>query len=52
MYKPDVCQNGRVAMLPAATRNYVSSILTSDLGNLLKKQFVHETLLFPEEDNY
>ena len=36
MYKLDVCQNGRVAMLPAATRNYVSSILASDLENRFK----------------
>ena len=33
MYKLDRCQDGRVAMLPAATRNYVSSILTPDFKN-------------------
>ncbi|MDD4620478.1 MAG: hypothetical protein PHQ15_06610 [Methanosarcina sp.] len=28
----DECQDGRVVMLPAATRNYVSSILTPDFS--------------------
>lgn len=38
MYKLNSCQDGRVAMLPAATRNYVSSILTPDLDDILKKE--------------
>ncbi len=30
-------QDGRVVMLPAATRNYVSSILTPDFKKIEKK---------------
>ena len=33
----DVCQSGRVAMPPVATRRYVSSILTSDFKDAEKE---------------
>ncbi|HWQ44652.1 MAG TPA: hypothetical protein VN373_03170, partial [Methanosarcina barkeri] len=48
-------QNGRVAMPPAATRRYVSSILTSDLkkGELYRERVKYlESFLIERAEKY